>query len=108
MKLLGQINGIKIYSPKSHTYYDQDLNFLPEYIRKKIEHYAKTHQQNNNKNITLKEEPISEHFKVYSARKHKENKFILKGEDFIAFEVSCQIAHLNPLQSKLLLQTIDH
>jgi hypothetical protein len=63
MKLLGTIHGIKIYSPKSHTYYDQDLKFLPEYICKKIKHYAKNHPANND--ITIKEEPLSEHFKVY-------------------------------------------
>jgi hypothetical protein len=73
---------------------------------KKIEHYAKSRQ--SNKDVIITEEPLSEHFRVYTTKNHQENKFILKGEDFIAFEVSCKIAHLNPLQSKVLLQTIDH
>jgi len=101
------IGGIfRLISPFTSSSGSLENKFLPEYIRKKITHCAKSHH--SKKDITIKEEPLSEHFKVYTTKKPQENKFILKGQDFIAFEVSCQIAQLNPQPSNISLQALEH
>jgi hypothetical protein len=91
MKLLGTIYGVKVYSPKSYSYYKQDLEFLPQNVRKKIKRIART--QKIQDKVQFHEKKISKEFKVFIAKEYTEKKFILKGEDLTAFEVSCQIAH---------------
>jgi hypothetical protein len=103
MKLLGTIYGVKVYSPKSYSYYKQDLKFLPQIVRRKIKMTANT--QKIQEKIQIQERKISKGFKVFTAKEYPERKFILKGEDLIAFEVSCQIAQLgsNTSENKIPL-----
>jgi hypothetical protein len=56
--------------------------------------------QKTREKIQIQERKISKGFKVFTVKEYPEKKFILKGEDLIAFEVSCQIAHLDSYSSE--------
>lgn len=89
MKLLGTINGVKVYIPKSHSWGKYDLNYLPEILHQKITKIATKRKEKN-----FEERKVTTEFKVFVAGEQSEEKFILRGEDLDLFEVSCQIAQL--------------
>lgn len=82
MKLLGIINGVKIYTPKAKPQESLDLAYIPESILQKIKTYAQK--------VKKEEKRIKSSLLKFALDEIPEKKYILKEYDLRLFEQKCK------------------